>query len=188
MANCDFYAAGDDFSRILDFVFDQSDWLLIEHASRPDSPLRRFGSTSEILGAFDLGNSDALLDLYAPSMGSPGVEEKITFRPRAIPGAQGRTDATGWGLIQLYLWAPRKGAIRPAHLGHNSRVRALKWEPIYIDRLGSVDAWDWREVERISGRLSRFIRKLAVDKSGSRVILPSAARMLSEGATLALNA
>jgi hypothetical protein len=67
-------------------------------------------------------------------------------------------------------------------------VRALKWEPIYIDRLGSVDAWDWREVERISGRLSRFIRKLAVDKSGSRVILPSAARMLSEGATLALNA
>jgi len=121
-------------------------------------------------------------------MGSPVVEHPITFLPGAIPGAQGRIDAEGWGLIQLYLWAPRKGAIRPSHLGHNSRVRALKWETLYLDRLGTVDAWDWREVERISGRLSRFIRKSAVGNSGSRLILPSAARMLSDGATLALNA
>ena len=77
MANCDIYAAGDDFSRILDFIFDQPDWLLIEHSSRPDSPLRRFGSTYEVLGAFDLGGSDALFDLYSASMGAPVVEERL---------------------------------------------------------------------------------------------------------------
>jgi hypothetical protein len=41
MPNCDFYAAGDDFCSILDFVFAQPGWTLVELASLPDQPLRR---------------------------------------------------------------------------------------------------------------------------------------------------
>jgi hypothetical protein len=40
MPNCEFYAAGQDFRSILDFIFGQPDWTLVELASMPD---RRIG-------------------------------------------------------------------------------------------------------------------------------------------------
>jgi hypothetical protein len=188
MPTCDFYAARDDSLTIVDFIFDQPGWVLSENSSRHDLPLRKFASPSEVTDAIELGVEDAYLALHAPSMRAPIIERKITFNPGAVPGTHGRTDAVGWGLIQVYLISPRKKQIRPSHTGHNSERRARKWEPIYADELGTVDAWDWREVERISSRLNRFIRRLAVGKERSRVILPAAAAAVAGGATLALNA
>ena len=188
MPSCSFYATGDDFGRILDFIFDQLGWALVESASRHDLPLRHFTSRSDLTDAFDLAVTDAYLLLHAPSMGPAIMERSITFKPGYVPGARGRTDAEGWGLIQLYLMAPRKGLIRPSQTGHNSAARSHAWESTAGGRLGPVDAWDWREVERISARLNRKIRSLAVGKDGSRVILPAASAAVSLGASLALNA
>jgi hypothetical protein len=188
MPNCDFYATGDDFVRILDFLFEQPGWILIESASRNDQPLRRFGSPSEVLGSVDLAIADAHLWLYAPALGGEVVERKVTYRAGAVAGALGRTLAEGWGLIQLDLAAARDGSIRPSHTGHNSQARAHGWEATYLDRLGPVDAWDWLEVVRTSSRLNRFIRGLAMGKSGSRPILPMAATAVAQGAVLAANA
>jgi hypothetical protein len=188
MPTCDFYALRNDFLSILDFIFNQPGWVLVEGSSRPDQPLRRFASRSEVDLAIELGVEDAYLALHAPSMRAPIVEQGITFKPGAVPGAYGRTNAGGWGLIQVYMISPRKNQIRPSHTGHNSEARARKWEPIYSHELGAVEAWDWREVERISSRLNRFIRHLAIGKERSRVILPAAAGAVKDGAALALNA
>jgi hypothetical protein len=41
------------------------------------------------------------------------------------------------------------------------------------------------EVKRVSERLNRQIRRLGVRKQGSRPVLPLAAKLVAEGATLA---
>ena len=81
MPNCDFYATGVDFAPILDFIFDQPGWILIESASRPDMPLRRFSSRLQIEEAFDIDMDGAVLDLYSPSMKAVAV---VTFPPPAV--------------------------------------------------------------------------------------------------------
>ena len=187
MPNCDFYAVGDDFGAVLDFIFDQPGWILVESSSHPDMPLRRFSSNAAVLGAVDPNSHETLLQLYSPAMGGGIVEQAVRFRPGAVLGKSGRMTAQGWGLIQLHLRSPREGQIRPSNTGHNSERRAHAWEATNLARLGSVSQWDWREVERISGRLNRYIRRIAVAKSASRAILPAAAEAVAGGATLALN-
>jgi hypothetical protein len=184
--NCDFYAAGDDFRRILDFVFAQPGWTLVELASIPDQPLRRFQSSDSLIAAFDLEQSDALMQLYTPDLAGGIIERPIVFRPGAVGDAKGRTDSAGWGLIQLFLSGGRDGNIRPSHTNHNSEARARVWEQTYRD-LGPVRAWNWTEVLRTSRRLNRHIRRIAVGKSGSRVILPEAAARVAGGARLSPN-
>jgi len=187
MPNCDFYATGEDFRGILEFVFAQPGWTLVELASVPDQPLRRFYSADAFMDAHDVARDGALLQLYSPDMGGSIIERRIDFTPGAVGDAKGRTDSTGWGLIQLYLSGERDGRIGLSHTNHNSEARARQWEPISGDELGPVNAWDWTEVARISRRLNRHIRGLAVDKSGSRVILSNAAAGVARGASLSPN-
>jgi hypothetical protein len=184
MPNCDFYGVEEDFDQILDFVFAQPGWVLVELSSAPDQALRTFRSRVELTAVHEVGTAQALFNLHASSMAAPIVERRVTFKPGAVPGALGRTDSAGWGLIQLYLGPTVDGEIRLSHSNHNSRTRALAWESLYLDDLGPVQAWDWNEVERVSSRLNRFIRRIAVDKVGSRVILPGAARTWASGFTL----
>jgi len=182
--NLDFYATAEDLKSVLDVVFDQPSWRLTEFASRDDQPLRWFSSTTAVLDAFDFGATSAHLGLYAPSMRGKIVERAIVYRPGAVPGALGRTDTQGWGLIQLYLVGTDDGSLRPSHTNHNTRKRAAKWASISPE-LGDIDAWDWVEVERMSRRLNHQIRRLAVTKSGSRPILSGAAAAVAAGSTLA---
>ena len=186
MPNCDFYAAGEDIRFILEFVFEQPGWMLIENASEDDMPLRRFYSTAEVLTVYDRAPATALLQLYAPEMRGPIMENRVIYRPGAVPGATGRTDARGWGLIQLYLAVADEQSIGLSHTNHNSEGRARAWEPHYAE-LGPVDAWDWTAVTRVSRRLNYQIRRAAVGRASGRVILPEAAARVSRGAVLAAN-
>jgi hypothetical protein len=187
MPNCDFYAAGEDFRGILEFVFAQPGWILVELDSVPDQPLRQFHSADPLMGAYDLASDGALLQLYSPDMGGSIIEQYIDFEPGAVGDAKGRTDSAGWGLIQLYLSGERDGRIGKSHTNHNSEARARQWEPIYKNELGPVSAWNWTEVARTSRRLNRHIRGMAVDRSGSRVILAHAAARVARGVDLSLN-
>jgi hypothetical protein len=187
MPNCDFYALGADFVRILEFVFEQPGWALVESASRPDRPLRHFDSARSVLAAFDLETEDAMLQLHAASTGGAIGEHRIVYRPQAVAGAGGRTDSEGWGLIQLDLRASPGGPIRPSHTNHNSEARARRWSATLDDRLGPVEAWGWREVERVSGRLNRFMRGYAATRAGSRAVLPVASLAVVAGRALAVN-
>jgi hypothetical protein len=182
MPNCDFYAAGDDFSALLDFIFAQPGWLLGERYSVPDQPLRRFHSTSEVLEAYDLSNSHALLFLYTPELGGSITERRIELRPGSMGAAKGRWEAQGWGLIDFQLEEERDGHIALSHTNHNSEARARRWEPG-----GDINSWNWAEVTRTSRRLNHYIRRISVSRSGSRVILPEAATRVAAGALLAPN-
>lgn len=182
MPNCDFYAAGSDFRLILDFIFAQPGWLLGEWYSAPDQPLRRFRSASEVLDAYDLSSSSAGLFLYTPDLGGPITEHRIEFVPGSMGDANGRWQTIGWGLINVRLEGERDGHIAVSYTNHNSEARARGWEPG-----GDIPSWNWREVARVSRRLNHHIRRLAVSRSGGRVILPEAAARVAGGAVLAPN-
>jgi hypothetical protein len=185
MPNCDFYAVDGDFAPILDFLFLHPGWILIELASRHDEPLRRFRSTAEVFAAFDLDHENAHLMLYAPETGGSIRERQVLFKPGAVPGAIGRTDSEGWGLIQLYLQPGSVERVGLSHTNCNSESRARAWEAALSGRLGLVNDWDMGEVNRVSERLNRQIRRLGVRKEGSRSVLPFAAQRVAGGATLA---
>ena len=184
MPNCDFYAVGGDFRDVLEFVFLQQGWTLVELASLPDHPLRRFDTADAVLEAYDLTTSSAFLQLYTPALGGGIVERPIAFRPGAMGDAKGRIDSAGWGLIQLYLEGERHGRVGLSHTNHNSEARARSWENVYGHELGPVGAWDWGEVIRTSRRLNHHIRRIAASKEGSRLILPEAWARVAGGASL----
>jgi hypothetical protein len=52
----------------------------------------------------------------------------------------------------------------------HQRKRATESASNILD-LGRPDTWNWRAVSEISSRINREIRRLAVTKAGTRVVL-----------------
>jgi hypothetical protein len=183
MPQCDFFAVGDDFTPILDFVFSQPGWVLVESASRHDLPLRRFASTSDVLAAFDLERGMTHLLLHAPETGGAIREKRITFSPTYArqSGATGRTDAGGWGLIQLFFEPGTPARIGVSFSNCHTESSAREREFVLRNDLGPVDDWDMHEVKRVSERLNRRIRRLGVRKEGSAAVLERAAEIAAAG-------
>ena len=107
MPNCDFYASGKDCIAVLDFVFAQPGWKLVELGSLPDQKLRTFRSTAEVLAAHPIGKRATHFQLHAPDMKGRVTARRINLDPGAVPGATHRYTSEGWGLIQLYFGAVR---------------------------------------------------------------------------------
>lgn len=184
MPNCDFYALAPDLVGVLDFVFEQPGWELVELSSLPDQELRTFRSAPEVIDGFASFHdvSRALhFQLYAATMGGRVASRRITFKPGAVPGATHRHTSEGWGLIQLYFGQLREGRLSNCHTNHSSERGARNWESTCAATMGPVDAWNWKEVTRISSRLNRFLQRTAVAKLHSRPILPAAAQAQSRG-------
>jgi hypothetical protein len=147
---------------------------LIELASEPQEKLREFYATDELLRAYP---THGLFQLHSPEMGAPWKARRVDFTAGGF-----RYDCEGWGLIQLYLEsAAKESSLSSCHTNHNSATRAANWEPTVGDRLGAAARWDFSATTRMSSRLNRFIKKLAVAKRGSRPILPQAQAALVAG-------
>jgi hypothetical protein len=188
MPNCDFYAHGKDFQELLGFVFDQPGWVLHELASQFNRPVVVFSSAADMFEQCGVGTQALYFQLYAPEMGGTVIHKRIGFKPGAVDGASHRFSTEGWGLIQLYLGCERRDGITHSHTNHNSPGRAQTWSA--TPATGALDdpgRWDWRAVARISGKLNRFIRKLALSKLGARPILPGAHAVVLAGKKLLLN-
>lgn len=189
MPNCDFYAAKNDLDAVLTFVFDDMNCRVFESYSQPDNSLIEFGSLAQLLsvaeiGACDLSGHSALLQLW-PIAASDNVNiKKFQLDPTKSNGAQFRYNIEGWGLIQLYLGGIRGQKIFHSHTNHNSEKRALKWSDTYSSELGNPKVWNWKTVTSESGKLNRFIRKLAISTNNGRPILPYASALIDDGYTL----
>lgn len=173
MPNCDFYALGPDCEAILDFVFSNRGWRLLEAYSDPDRDLRTFTSVDAVTSTFDLTRESAHLMLYAPEMRGHVTSERINLKRGALGNATFRYSAKGWGLIQLLFEAPRQNKLAASHTNHNSQSRAERWAPTYPEDAEYVATWDWAAVRRVSGRLVRHIGGLCAAKVGSRPRLTS---------------
>ena len=185
MPNLDFYATGKDHETVLDLVFSTKAFKVFESYSRFDREIVEFHSTEQFRSYFDSERPEEkcliLLQLFALNGGGEPLFHRIELKPRAVRGATFRFACEGWGLIQLQLGGMRKGRLSRSHTNHNSEKRAYTWEDVGDGRLGSPSAWNWQEITRASRRLNSAIRRLAVDKTSSRPILPEALTLREQG-------
>jgi hypothetical protein len=96
MPNCDFYALAPDLIEVLDFLFAQPGWRLVELASQNDRPLRTFRTTRDVLDGFPqfaMLATSLHFNLSAVALRGALTERRITFRPGAVPGATFRYDS-----------------------------------------------------------------------------------------------
>jgi hypothetical protein len=71
-----------------------------------------------------------------------------------------------------------------SHIGHFGEKDAAKWQETSKFN-GSIQGWDWREVQATSKKLKQYIHsKLAVTKLGSIDILPGAGKLQEQGIEL----
>ncbi|GLY47709.1 hypothetical protein [Lentzea sp. NBRC 102530] len=176
MPNLDFFAAGDDWTAVLETVFGLGVFRVFESDSEPGTELREFRSAAEAAGDQRAWH----LSLFVDGAGPEPLRSRIDFLPGVSPEAPFRYTCEGWGLIQLD--RGRVDGVRElgwSHTNHNSEKRASAWAATNPE-LGDPAEWDWAAVTSASGRLNRAIRRRAVDKIGSRPVLPHAQRFIAE--------
>ncbi|RLQ08748.1 hypothetical protein EAD96_04445 [Micromonospora sp. BL1] len=176
MPNLDFYAAEDDWSAVLEALFDLGLFRVFESDSEPDCELREFSAAAEVAAA----PRGRHLALFVVGCGPAPIARRIDRLPGLPGGPTFRYCCEGWGLVQLYYGGP-VGAqeVRWSHSNHNSEKRASAWATA-VPRLGDPAAWNWAAVTSASGRLNRVIRRMAVSKIGSRPVLPHAAQFIAD--------
>ena len=176
MPNLDFYAAGDDWSAVVETGFDLGWFRVFESDSELDRELREFHTATEVPD----NRQGRHLALFVIGSGPDPVERRIDLLPGVHPDATFRYCCEGWGLIQLdHGGATGTQELRWSHTNHNTEKRASAWSAT-LSRLGDPADWDWAAVTSASGRLNRAIRRMAVSKIGSHPVLPHAARFIAD--------
>ena len=189
MPNCDFYATPEDHEHLLSWLFTDAACSVYELASDFEEPLKRFESAVDVMRQFERRYPNGepwqvRLNLYVLGAGPAFEPRRITLDPSVCGGATFRYEAAGWGLVQLYLSAPRANRLENSHTNHNSRPRAERWEPIRGVESGSA-AWDFARITAFSSRLNRQIKKRAVATIGGRAVLADALELWKGGVSLA---
>lgn len=185
MPNCDFFAFGEDHRVILEFLIAEGQCDIWELSSPPGEKLRNFESLPDFERHFDFNdwsrnNTTMLLNLYPHGAAGQFIKRRIDLKSPSAPDKAFRFCSEGWGMVQLYLETPARGFLQSSHTNHGSEKWAKNWHETIPDRGDPMD-WNWSVVNTFSRRLNSFIRKKAVGKIHSQVILPKAAVMRSEG-------
>lgn len=191
MPNCNFYATPDDHEGLLTWLLADGACDIYELASDVGQPLKRFRSAAEVRAQFERrypggGQWRAVhLQLYVLGAGPPFIPTRVAFEADADDDATFRDEAEGWGLVQLYLGGLSGGGTRleDSRTNHNTLKRAETWSDT-LPELGEVAAWDFAKITAFSSRLNREIRKRAVAKIGSRVLLPGALELWNAGVAM----
>lgn len=149
---------------------------MFEAHSEPDRRLREFRTAAEVPD----GTSGRHLMLYAIGSGPEPVASRIRLEPGALGDATFRYSCEGWGLVQLLYGGPVDGQeLRWSHTNHNTEKRASRWAETYPE-FGDPSRWDRPAVTRASGALNRAIRRMAVNKIGSRPVLAHAGQFIAQ--------
>lgn len=171
MPNLDFYAAGDDWSAVLETAFDLGLFRVFESDSEPDRELREFHAPTEVPG----GPQGQHLQLFVTGSGPEPIARRIDL----LPGTTFRYCCEGWGLIQLHHGrSTGTQELRWSHTNHNTEKRAAAWSAT-LPGLGDPAQWNWAAVTSASGKLNRAIRRMAVSKISSHPVLPHASRFIA---------
>ena len=178
MPNCDFYAAGSDFSDVLEFVFTRSGCQVFETYSPVGQELAEFTGFEQIAGRYPLGITRHTAPSVLLALVPPSARRLVTKRRIDLESGEMRYTLEGWGIIHLHLGGVGPKGLVHSHTNHNSEKRARAWAAT-APHLAPVAAWDWKEVASASSRLNANIRRLAVSKIGSRPVLPQAAKILA---------
>jgi len=187
--NCNFYAVGEDYKKILEFVFSELACKVFQDYSEFDSELIEFKTADEVfeyysLSDFDNGKSKMANIILWPIETSDNFRvTKIDLNPDRCKGATYRFQANGRGLIQLQFKGTNKLGLQYSHTNHNTDKRALAWEDIDRDKLGSVKDWNFSVTTSVSRKINNFIKKHSGKKVGPMPVMTCAAEIELAGAS-----
>jgi len=157
----DFYAAPEDIKNIFDFIFKELKLQAFLSYSEYGQEMKSYNSTDEVFKDFSFTNTvgDSVnFQLWTPRFQGDLVINKINLDPRRCKGYTFRYKADGWGLIQFNCGVLKDNKLWFSHLGHQSIKRATLWQHNY-QHCGSVEKWNWKEVETTGRKLKYFIQK-----------------------------
>ena len=162
----DFYAASQDTKKVFDFIFNELDLTAYLAYSDLGQEMKSYNSTNGIFENFsfaDINEKSINFQLWTPRFEGDLVIRKIDLDPKRCKGHTFRYTAEGWGLIQFYCGV-LNNKLHFSHLGHQSIRRAITWQDTN-NKLGSVEKWNWKEVETTGRKIKYFIqKKLGVKK------------------------
>jgi hypothetical protein len=185
--NYNFFATKSDKINLLDFLFKETDLKIFDLASPYGQEISEYKSTKEITSKFDLyngGQSSLTFQLWTERFGGDILFRKVDLNSKHCNGHTFRYSTDGWGLIQLYFGGVKDNILFYSHIGHFNEKRASKWKDTN-DFNGSVDKWNWKEIEQTSRKIKNQIHnKTAVRKIGSYGILPGADILSNTGIKL----
>lgn len=186
MPNCDFYASIEDHEKILQQLFELDECDVYELQSQNDQPLKKFNDVQSVLSEFDrsYANGDkwnsVYLSLYVHGAGFNFKPIKTTFEESS--GFAFRYRADQIGLIQLYLEIPKKNRLDNSHMNHCTEKRAMADLTAFSKQVAQeVKSCDFQKVTKFSAKLNRIIRKDAVGKLSSLVVLEGAHQLWQSG-------
>ncbi|MEV0029674.1 hypothetical protein [Nocardia sp. NPDC050793] len=175
MPNLAFYAVDEDWSAVLDVVFELDLFRVFESRSEPGHELREFSTAAEI-------PRTRPLMLLVNGAGPEPLARQVDTAAHTISDAPFHYICEGWGLIQLHYGGPVSAQeLRLTHTNHNTAKRAAAWAAT-VPYLGEPAAWDWPTVTKASNKLNRRIRQMSVGKIGSHPVLPHAQKHIARNA------
>ena len=179
----DFYSAPEDTKNIFDFIFTELKLEAYLSYSNPGQEMKSYNSTDEIFADFSFTNTidnSVNFQLWTPRFEGDLVINKINLDPRRCKGHTFRYKTEGWGLIQFYCGVLKDNELAFSHLGHQSIKRATLWQDTY-QNFGSVEKWNWKEVETTGRKLKYFIqKKLGVTRIGTYDTLKNALQFVEK--------
>jgi hypothetical protein len=178
MGGIDFFGAREDLLALVDWVAEETDFRIYE-SSHIGGPCRRFVSAAALDKAARVGKRSIVLALWSPSVTRNPGRKRLRLDPDAKGVRMVRHELSGFGLAQLALGATARGVVALSSFGHNSRARASNW--------GGDGGIAWPELERLGGRVRRYIRSVAVAKAGTTPVLPRSAALAKGGFSLKLH-
>ena len=178
-----FFAAADDQRAILDFVFGETDAVVVPLSSAPGEELPFFHSTVDVGSQFALGEdvhgggTAITLMICSPSVQKLEIR-RVNFDPKHIrSGPLFRYEPAGFGLIQLYFGGVHGRTLTKSYIGHNSQQRAEAW--------GALEGVEWAALDKLGSKIRYHIsRRLAVAKAGSLPVLRHAFNLKEAGFSL----
>ena len=179
----DFYAAPEDIKKVFDFIFTDLNLEAYLAYSGYGEEMKSYTSTDQILKDFsftDTVDNTINFQLWTPRFEGDLVINKINLDPRRCKGHTFRYTAEGWGLIQFYCGILKTNELHFSHLGHQSIKRATQWQDSY-QNLGSVEKWNWKEVETTGRKMKYYIqKKLGVTRIGNYDTLENALKYIDK--------
>jgi len=147
---------------VAESVFASGSPVVKQSSSDFDTPTKSFPSFDDLRDDLRFTPGQKLgfrcYSIYYPDAKGVVSERRIDLKPGAVPGHTHRFSQQGWGLIQLQCNF-RNYPLIECRVAVNSDTRAQNWSATYPE-MGSPELWNWDEVKRHAGRLTRLLRKL----------------------------
>jgi hypothetical protein len=173
-----FFALYPDKIQILNYIFSETKFKIVDHYSVFGQELKEYKSIDEIAKNYDLNDDKThvvQLALWDPDYGETNMIRKVDLNPKYCDGHTFRYAASGWSLQQLYLNGMSAGRLDYSTLQGFNEKGALEKDSYNPMSVRKAHLLDWAQIKSDQRKLKYFIeKKLTTCKINTYLILKKA--------------